>query len=120
MSWIALDDEVAAIIHAALTPAVDGPCNLTAPNPVRSAEFADSFARAVHRRSLYGVPRLALLVAMGREVADDITLASQRVLPRKLTETGFSFSHPEIGDALAAALATGAHPGPDPGGGAAR
>jgi hypothetical protein len=120
MSWIALDDEVAAIIHAALTPAVDGPCNLTAPNPVRNAEFAEAFARAVHRRSFYGVPRLALLLAMGREIADDITLASQRVLPRKLTDSGFSFSHPEIGDALAAALAPGAHPGSDPGDDAAR
>jgi NAD dependent epimerase/dehydratase family enzyme len=61
-----------------------------------------------------------LLLAMGREIADDITLASQRVLPRRLTDSGFSFSHPEIGDALAAALAPGAHPGSDPGDDAAR
>jgi hypothetical protein len=105
MSWIALDDAIAAIIHTALTPAVDGPCNLTAPNPARNAEFTNAFAHAVHRRSRYGIPGFVLRAAMGREIVEDITLASQRVLPRKLTESGFSFSHPHLDDALAVALA---------------
>ena len=104
MSWIALDDEVAALLHTALTPSVNGPCNLTSPNPARNSEFAAAFARAVHRRSLYGVPSVVLRATMGREVAE-ITLASQRVLPRKLVESGFSFSYPALDDAFAAALA---------------
>jgi NAD dependent epimerase/dehydratase family enzyme len=105
MSWIALDDEVAAIIHTALTPAVEGPCNLTAPHPARNIEFTAAFARAVHRRSVYGVPRFALELAMGRETVGAITLASQRAQPRRLTETGFTFTYPDLDDALAAALA---------------
>ncbi len=105
MSWIARDDAVAAIIHAALTPAVDGPCNLTAPNPTRNREFAEALARAVHRRSVYGIPHFVLQVAMGREVVEDIALASQRVLPRKLVETGFSFTYPRLDEALAVTLA---------------
>jgi uncharacterized protein (TIGR01777 family) len=104
MSWIALDDEVAAIIHTALTPAVEGPCNLTAPHPARNLEFTEAFARAVHRRSVYGVPRFALELAMGRETVGAITLASQRAQPRRLTETGFTFTYPDLDDALAAAL----------------
>ena len=104
MSWIALNDEVAAIIHTALTPAVEGPCNLTAPNPARNIEFTDAFARAVHRHSVYGVPRFALELAMGRETVGAITLASQRAQPRRLTETGFTFTYPDLDDALAAAL----------------
>ncbi len=105
MSWIALDDEIAAIIHTVLTPAVEGPCNLTAPNPARNIEFTEAFARAVHRHSVYGVPRLALELAMGRETVGAITLASQRAQPRLLTETGFTFTYPDLDDALAAALA---------------
>ncbi|MFZ0059335.1 MAG: TIGR01777 family oxidoreductase [Acidimicrobiales bacterium] len=115
MSWIALDDEVAAIIHTALTPAVDGPCNLTAPNPARNAEFAEAFARAVRRRSLYGIPRFVLDAALGREVVEEITLASQRVLPRNLVDTGFSFAYPRLDGALAAALAAPRPPALDPG-----
>jgi uncharacterized protein (TIGR01777 family) len=115
MSWIALDDEVAAILHTALTPSIEGPCNLTAPNPVRNREFTEAFARAVHRRSVLGIPRVALELAMGHEVVNDVTLASQRVLPRKLTESGFSFAHPLLDDALASALA-GRGPGPGEGG----
>ncbi|HXZ82621.1 MAG TPA: TIGR01777 family oxidoreductase [Acidimicrobiales bacterium] len=105
MSWIALDDTVGAIIHAALTPAVDGPCNLTAPHPARNAEFTEAFARAVHRRSRLGVPGFVLEAAMGREVVEDVILASQRALPRRLTETGFDFSFSCLDDAFAAALA---------------
>jgi hypothetical protein len=115
MSWIALDDVVEAILHVALTPAIDGPCNLSAPAPVRNAEFTDAFASCLERRSRFGIPRVVLEAAMGREVVEDIICASQRVLPRKLDETGFTFSHPKLDTALVAALAERPGTSPIPG-----
>ena len=104
MPWISLDDEVDGIIHAALTPTIDGPCNLAAPDPVRNRTFAEAFAKVVHRRSLYGVPRLALEVAMGRETVHDTALASQRLRPQQLLETGFPFADRSLEHALARAI----------------
>lgn len=104
MSWISLDDEVDAIIHAVLTPTIEGACNLCAPEPVRNATFAATFASLDGRRSRYGVPRFVLEAAMGKEVARDTALASQRVRPSKLLETGFAFADPSLEQALARAI----------------
>ncbi len=48
MSWIALDDEVGAIVHL-LASTVSGAVNLTAPNPVRNAELAAAIGTVLHR-----------------------------------------------------------------------
>ena len=49
MSWIAIDDEVSAIRHVLTTASVDGPVNLTAPNPVTNAEYTATLGRVLHR-----------------------------------------------------------------------
>ena len=54
-SWIALEDEVAAIAHL-LTAGVTGPVNLTAPNPVTNAELTERLAGVLHRPHLLTVP----------------------------------------------------------------
>lgn len=104
MSWIALADLVQALIFAATNPQLSGPTNLSAPNPVRNAEFTAALAQAVHRHARLAVPRSALVVALGKRVADEFLLASQRVLPAKLTQAGFSFRLPLLEGALQAAI----------------
>lgn len=101
-SWITLDDEVRAI-EFLLTAEVRGPVNLTAPNPVRQREFATALGRALHRPALLPAPGFALRLAIG-EFADEGVLAGQRVLPRALSEAGFSFESELIDAGLAAAL----------------
>jgi len=104
LSWIALEDEVGALLHAAACADLQGPCNLTAPSPVRSAEFADALGEALHRPARLAVPRAALVAAMGRMVADEVVLASQRVLPSRLEQTGYRFARPTVQGAIAVAL----------------
>jgi uncharacterized protein len=104
MSWIQLDDEIDAIIHAALTPTIEGACNLVAPNPVRNLDFTRDFAAVVGRRSVFGVSRPVLNILIGREATREIATASQRVFPRRLSDTGFSFSYETIGEALESAI----------------
>jgi uncharacterized protein len=106
LSWIALDDEIAAILHVLTDAAVDGPVNLSAPAPVTNAAFTRALGRAVHRPAVVRVPRLALRVALGAEFADELLLAGQRVVPTGLLEAGFAFRHPEIDGALASVLAS--------------
>jgi hypothetical protein len=98
-SWVALDDAVGAIRHALVTPGLSGPVNVVAPNAVTNADFTRSLGRALGRPTLFPVPAFAARLAFG-EMADALLLASARVVPERLQQTGYSFRHPELGSAL--------------------
>lgn len=103
MSWISLDDALAAILFVLDRPSIEGPVNLTAPNPVTNADFTRTLARELHRPAILPVPAPALRLALG-EMAGETLLSSARVYPSKLTAAGFRFAHPTITRALAAAF----------------
>ena len=97
-SWIALDDEVGAILHL-LTADVAGPVNLTAPNPVTNAEFdQDARHRCCTGRRCCRCPSFGPKLLLGPELADVLLFEGQRVLPAVLLEaSGFTFSAPGAG-----------------------
>ncbi|MFE2046758.1 TIGR01777 family oxidoreductase [Streptomyces sp. NPDC059477] len=101
-SFIALHDEVAAIRHLIDRDDLSGPFNLTAPEPLTNREITAAMGRVLHRPTLLAVPSPALRAALG-EMAGDV-LGSQRVLPRRLLESGFVFAFPTIEDAVRATL----------------
>ena len=103
MSWISLPDAVAATLFVLRTPALAGPVNLTAPNPVTNAQLTRSLARALRRPAILPPPAFALRLALG-PMADEALLASARVFPSRLLTSGFRFEHPTVAQALAAAL----------------
>jgi uncharacterized protein len=103
MSWIAIDDELRAILHAIDTDALAGPVNLTAPNPVTNAEFTSTLGSVVHRPTVLPTPLPALKLVYGGELVDTL-LGSQRVSSGKLRSSGFEFLHPDLGAALRATL----------------
>ena len=103
VSWISLDDVIAAILFILDTPALAGPVNLTAPNPVTNAEFTRALSAAVHRPAVLPAPAFALRLALG-QMADEALLSSARAVPSKLLAAGFQFAHPTVAQALAAAL----------------
>ena len=100
MSWIHRDDWVSLAKWAIEAPAVRGPLNLTAPNPVTNADFARALGRALHRPAFIPAPGLALKVILG-EMAGPLLLESQRVLPAQALACGFRFAHPDLDEALA-------------------
>ncbi|HKF52040.1 MAG TPA: TIGR01777 family oxidoreductase [Candidatus Acidoferrales bacterium] len=102
MSWVTLEDVVAIIRYAITNDSPRGPVNTVAPNAVTNAEFTSILAEVLHRPALFPAPRLALRVALG-EMADAL-LASQRVMPEKLTELGYTFRHSELKEALGSIL----------------
>jgi uncharacterized protein (TIGR01777 family) len=99
-SWVHIDDEVGAILHALTNESVSGPVNATAPNPVTNAEFTKALGHALHRPTVVPVPTVGLRALFGREMTAEMLLAGQRVQPAKLESTGYSFRHPELGRAL--------------------
>ncbi len=100
MSWIHIDDMVGAIQHAMGTESLSGPVNLVGPNPVRNAEFTQVLASVLRRPAIFPVPELALRLAFGSEAAREMLLASQRVEPGKLIDSGFEFRFRELRMAL--------------------
>jgi uncharacterized protein (TIGR01777 family) len=100
LSWIHRDDWVAMTVWALTNPAVSGPLNVTAPEPVTSREFTKTLGRVLHRPAVMPAPGFALRAVLG-EMAK-IILEGQRVLPAKASELGFEFKHPALEPALRA------------------
>jgi len=105
MSWISIEDEVGAIVHLLGDDARGGPVNLTAPNPAPNADFTKALGRALGRPAVLPVPKLGLKALLGGEMAEEMLLGGQRVLPTRLLDSGYTFAHPDLPDALRTALA---------------
>ena len=96
--WIHIADEVGIIAFALDHAAVDGPVNLTAPEPVRGREFAGALGAALGRRAWLPVP--APFAAMGLGVVTDILVRGKRVIPAAVAAAGYRFRFPVLGEAL--------------------
>jgi uncharacterized protein (TIGR01777 family) len=99
MSWIDLDDEVGAITFL-LGHDVRGPVNLTAPDPVTNAQLAKALGAELNRPAVLPVPAFGPRLVLGRELADSLLFASQRVRPAALEAAGYEFAHPLLAGAL--------------------
>ncbi|WP_037809508.1 MULTISPECIES: TIGR01777 family oxidoreductase [unclassified Amycolatopsis] len=102
MPWIALDDEIGALVHILEHETLSGPVNLTGPIPVSNAEFTKALGHAVHRPAPWWVPEIAMKIALG-QAAEEMALFGQRAVPRKLEASGYEFRHRTVDSALAAA-----------------
>ncbi len=104
LSPISLRDEVSALLFLIDHP-LAGPVNLTAPAPLTNADFTRVLGRVLRRPALFAVPRVALRLVLGRELADTAIMASQRVEPRALLAAGFTFADPDAEAVIRSALA---------------
>jgi len=102
-SWIQIDDFVAAVHRIADNLSLNGPVNMTAPNPVTSADFTKTLAKTLKRPAVLLLPAFAAKLAFG-EFAEEGLLASARVEPKKLLESGFKFRYSELAAALSELL----------------
>lgn len=99
MSWIALDDLVAAIRHLILADDVSGPVNAVSPNPVTNREFTKTLGRVLRRPTILPLPAAVVRLLFG-EMGQALLLASARIVRLRLQTSGFEFSHPHLEDAL--------------------
>lgn len=99
LSWVVLSDLVLALDHILRTDSLKGPVNIVSPHAVRQKEFSLTLAEVLHRSAFFHVPAWLLRLRFGT-VADEILLASARVVPQKLCASGFHFKYPDLKDAL--------------------
>ena len=99
VSWIAIDDAIGVIHHSLTMESLHGPVNTVTPSPVKNAEFTRVLARVLMRPAVFSMRAFAARVAFG-EMADALLLASQRVMPSRLKESGYRFRFPDLEAAL--------------------
>ncbi len=98
-SWITLDDETRAI-EWLLDNDVQGPVNLTAPNPVTNREFTRVLAAVLSRPAVLAVPRFGPRLLLGSELADSLLFTSAQVRPAVLEGSDFEFTSSDLEAAL--------------------
>jgi uncharacterized protein (TIGR01777 family) len=99
MSWIALQDLLGIFEHAIFTSSMRGAFNAVAPEPVTNREFTKTLGKVLHRPTIAPTPAFALRLAFG-EMADAVLLASSRVSPRALVDSGYIYNLPNLEEAL--------------------
>jgi uncharacterized protein (TIGR01777 family) len=102
-SWIELSDLAGIFLRAVEDKSLEGPVNAVSPNPVRNLEFTRALGEVLRRPTFFPLPAFVARAALG-QMADDLLLASSRVIPAKLTAAGYTFRFPEIHAALRQAL----------------
>lgn len=98
-SWIHKHDAAAGIIHLIENKTCSGPFNLTSPAPVSMSDFCRILGKTLNRPSWLPVPAFALRMLLG-EMAEEMLLQGQYALPERLCSTGYTFTYPDLTDAL--------------------
>jgi uncharacterized protein (TIGR01777 family) len=101
LSWVHRQDVVRAVRYLEQRDDLTGPFNITAPEPVNSRGFCTALKR--HYRTFLTLPMPApVMRALVGEMADELLLRGQRVVPAALESAGFSFRYPRLDSALQA------------------
>ncbi|MEO7934088.1 MAG: TIGR01777 family oxidoreductase [Chthoniobacterales bacterium] len=98
LPWIHLADIAALYLHALENETLAGPINAVAPEECTNLAFTHALGSALHRPTVFAVPEFLIRAALGD--LSSIVLESQRALPKKAIESGFSFSYPTLKSAF--------------------
>ena len=99
MSWIHIDDLIGIILHVINNEAIKGAINGTAPNPVTNKVFSSTLASVLKRPAFLPMPAFVLKLILG-EMAQELLLSGQRVMPKKILDAGYDFQYAELENAL--------------------
>ena len=99
MSWISLDDHIYAINHLIMNEKCKGAFNLTSPNPVRQKVFSKTLGKVLRRPAFAPIPKFPMKILFG-ELATPLLFEGQKVMPEKILDSGFSFTHESLESAL--------------------
>ena len=99
MSWIHINDLLAIIIYIINNKDIKGAVNATAPNPVSNKVFSSTHASILNSPAFLSMPAFVLKLMLG-EMARELLLSGQRVMPEKILEAGYDFQYAELEKAL--------------------
>jgi len=97
-SWVHIKDLAEAFAFLIKHPEISGPVNVCAPNPVRNKDLAKALGKALHRPSFMPAPGFMVKIVLGE--FGSVILKGQRVIPKRLLDSGFAFQYPDINKAL--------------------
>jgi uncharacterized protein len=98
VSWIHVDDLIRLFKFALDTPALRGPVNAVSPAPATHAQMQRLIAKVLHRPLWMRIPAVLVRTMMGE--MSQLLVDGQRVIPERAMAAGFSFQHPNLGEAL--------------------
>lgn len=102
-SWIAFDDVIGVALFALQNDSLRGPVNTVGPAPVRNEDFVRALGAELHRPTIFPLPAWIVRTLLG-EMGDELLLTSIRAEPAKLKAAGYRFAHPELRNAIHAAV----------------
>jgi hypothetical protein len=97
-SWVHIKDLSEAFAFLMKHPEISGPVNICAPNPVRNKDLAKALGKVLHRPSFMPAPGFMVKLVLGE--FGSVILEGQRVIPKRLLDSGFAFQYPYIDKAL--------------------
>ncbi|MFD2046444.1 TIGR01777 family oxidoreductase [Ornithinibacillus salinisoli] len=98
MSWVHIDDVIELLLFCIFNSHVEGPVNVTAPNPMRNKDFIKVLAHVMKRPYWFPTPGPLFRLAVGE--MSQLVLKGQYVLPQKAEKNNYSFLYPEVERAL--------------------
>lgn len=98
LSWIALE-EIPSIFEHIYYKGISGPVNIVSPDPVRDKEFVETLASVLGKKAYVPLPSVVAKLVFG-EMAKELLLASAKVYPKVLIESGYRFHHTPLKQAL--------------------
>lgn len=101
--WISLEDEIAAIRHV-IDGDIEGPVNLSGPTRATANDLGFALAVRMNRPFLLRAPEWGMKLVLGKDATEAILTADMDVVPAVLEASGFTFAHPTVEDAVAAAV----------------
>jgi len=104
MSWITLEDLVSALVFALERDDIEGPVNFVSPTPVTNAAFTAALGRVLNRPTVLPVPKFALRLGVGSDMANEMLIGGVRVIPTSLHDHGFRWEHTTLEPALRSLL----------------
>lgn len=108
MSWVDIADAVGLYLWALEWPTINGPINVTAPDPRRQSDFARVLAAALHRPSWFPTPAWVVRLVLGDQAT--LALGSRRVWPARALTSGYAFVRPRLEESLTHAFDQGSAP----------
>lgn len=102
-SWIHMNDVVSTILRVIDHDSMSGIYNLCSPNPVHQKDFANTLGKVLKRPTFLPTPGFVLSLGFG-EMAKELLIGGQKVLPSRLLSSGYSFQYDELAPALEAVV----------------
>ena len=106
-SWVHIDDVYRAVRFIQNTPTIDGPINVSSPNPVQNRELMATLRRVVGAR--FGMPLFRWMLEVGSiaiRTESELLIKSRWVVPTRLLAEGFEFEYPQLEPAVREITAT--------------